>query len=328
MQLALRHHLERWLFRLHRRETLPIVLSQRRVFVLPTGPGYVFAVTLLLMLAGSINYSLNLGHGLTFLLAGVGLSALVHTFRNLVALRIHPLRGDAGFAGEPARFLLRLENPSGHARQRLRLQLQGQPTVWTDLPAYGDRIVVLKCATRRRGRLPLGRLTLETRYPLGLVRAWAYAEPDMYAIVWPAPEHDPPAFPDQAGETAGRRTGQEGDEDFSGLRTHLPGEALRHIAWRAVARRHEEAPLLAKRFDGQAGADLHFDWFALDGLDAEQRASRLTAWLLRAHTEGRRWSLHLADASLPQGRGDRHLRRGLDLLALTTPHAHAGDTSS
>jgi hypothetical protein len=37
------------------------------------------------MLIGAINYNLSLGHALVFLLAGLGLVAMVHTFRNLVA---------------------------------------------------------------------------------------------------------------------------------------------------------------------------------------------------------------------------------------------------
>lgn len=317
MHLALRHRLERWLFRLHRKETVPIVLDRRRVFVLPAGPGYVFGVTLLLMLVGSINYALNLGHGLTFLLAGVGLSTLVHTFRNLVSLSIQPLRGESAFVGEPVRFQIRLHNPSAHPRRRLCLSLPGQGPVWTDVPALGEVIVVLPHATTRRGALPLSRLTLETRYPLGLVRAWAYAEPALRAMVWPLPEADAPDFPADGGDASGTRNGRDGMDDFAGLRSHLQGEAPRHIAWRAVARRHDDAPLLSKRFEGQAAGELCLDWSELPAhLDTEQRLSRLAAWVLRAHAQGRRWRLALPDGTLPADSGEAHLRRSLDRLAL------------
>ena len=56
--------LQQWIFRLGRDETLPIVLGQRRIFILPTGAGYLFAVVLAVMLLGAINYTLSLGHAL------------------------------------------------------------------------------------------------------------------------------------------------------------------------------------------------------------------------------------------------------------------------
>ena len=45
-------------------------LTHRNLYVLPTRPGWMLGLTLLLLLVGSINYQLNLGYLLTFLLAG------------------------------------------------------------------------------------------------------------------------------------------------------------------------------------------------------------------------------------------------------------------
>ena len=47
-----------------------ITLTQRNVYILPTRPGLMLALTLLVLLVASINYQLNLGYLLTFLLAG------------------------------------------------------------------------------------------------------------------------------------------------------------------------------------------------------------------------------------------------------------------
>ena len=59
-----------WQARLPRTDTL--VLTQRNIYILPTHAGFMFAVTLVVMLLASINYQLNLGYVLTFLLAGSG----------------------------------------------------------------------------------------------------------------------------------------------------------------------------------------------------------------------------------------------------------------
>ena len=51
-----------------------VTLSQRTVYILPTGPGWMLGLTLLVLLVASINYQLNLGYLLTFLLAGTALA--------------------------------------------------------------------------------------------------------------------------------------------------------------------------------------------------------------------------------------------------------------
>src|SRR6218665_1480705 len=69
-QLAsVRRRFQRWW-----QERLPfcdsLLLTQRNVYILPTGAGWMLALTLLVLLIASINFQLNLGYLLTFLLAG------------------------------------------------------------------------------------------------------------------------------------------------------------------------------------------------------------------------------------------------------------------
>jgi hypothetical protein len=49
-----------WQGRLKRTDTLE--LTQRNVYILPTGPGWMLAVTLVVLLIASINFQLNLGY--------------------------------------------------------------------------------------------------------------------------------------------------------------------------------------------------------------------------------------------------------------------------
>jgi hypothetical protein len=73
----------RWAMRVRPPEPAPIVLSQRRVYVLPTPAGVAYTMALCVILLGAMNYNLSLGHALVFLLAGLGIVAILHTFRNL-----------------------------------------------------------------------------------------------------------------------------------------------------------------------------------------------------------------------------------------------------
>ena len=305
---------KRWLFRLYGPEAAPIRLSQRRVYVLPTRAGLAFAASLVLMLTGAINYNLSLGYALIFLLAGLGLVTLLHTFRNLVHLEISPGRVEPVFAGDNAGFGLQLHNRRGQSRFALELKLDGGETQACDLAAEATTLVSLPLLARRRGWLRPGRVTLETRYPLCLVRAWSYVEPDMRCLVYPKPEASAPPLPLAAnGENGGPRGGR-GSEDFSGLRSHQPADSPRHVAWKAVAR---EQILLTKQFAGASAAQVWLDWNALPpGLDVEARLSRLTRWLIDAHSRGLAYGLRLPGRQLALGQGAQHFQECLEALAL------------
>ena len=92
MVAGLRQRISDWIFRARMPEDPPVVLVQRRIFILPTRQGYLFAFILLLLLVASINYQLSLGFLLTFLLASMAGTAMLHTFRNLSRLSIAPGR--------------------------------------------------------------------------------------------------------------------------------------------------------------------------------------------------------------------------------------------
>ena len=82
---ALRQRLRRWWqARLPATDTL--ALTQRNVYILPTGSGWMLALTLLVLLIASINFQLNLGYLLTFLLAGEDRRDMVDTLLPLLSL--------------------------------------------------------------------------------------------------------------------------------------------------------------------------------------------------------------------------------------------------
>ena len=123
-----------WLFRLRGPEQGEIVLVQRRIFILPTRAGLLFAFVLVLMLTGSINYTLSLGFVLTFLLASLAISAILHTFRNLAGLRITAARTPPVFAGDLAQFRVCITNPAAAARYSLALTRDQRDVATVDVP--------------------------------------------------------------------------------------------------------------------------------------------------------------------------------------------------
>ncbi len=306
-----------WALKTRHEEEPPIVLSRRRIFVLPTRAGLLYAAALLVLLLGAINYSLSLGHLLVFLLAALGFVTILYSFRNLAGLTLIPGQAASVFAGETVRFPLSLHDPAGRARRRLRLSLPEQMPIVVDLTPLDTRQVLLPLPATRRGWLTMPVLTIASDWPLGLVRAWAYALPQARCLVYPQPARAVPPAPSFAAGQQGRQPSNTGDEDFAGLKRHQPGDPLHHVAWKAAARLGPEAALLTKQFSGSAAQALMLDWAALPAsLDVETRLSILTRWALDAEATHLSWGLRLPTEEFAPARGATHLQRCLTALAL------------
>ncbi|MBL8488129.1 MAG: DUF58 domain-containing protein [Rhodocyclaceae bacterium] len=305
----------RWGLRGRPPEPVPIVLDQRRIFVLPTRTGLAFGLSLAVMLIGAINYGLSLGYVLVFLLAGLGISSILQTFRNLSRLSISPGRAEPVFAGDTAQFTLLIADTRDEPRPQLRVLLPDGDGVTVDVGPRGTAEAVLRLPAPRRGWLALPRCTLETVYPLGFVRAWAYAAPDFRCLVYPAPASRPPPMPG-GGDGAGHaHQGARGTDDFAGLRGHQPADSPRHVAWKVVARR-DDGHLVTKLFTGEEAESLWFDWESLPGVDTETRLSILTRWVCDARDAHLRWGLRLPGIEFMPDSGSGHAVRCLEALAL------------
>ena len=292
-----------------------IVLVHRRVYIVPTRLGWLFGATLTILLIGAINYALALGFGLTFLLAGMGIAGMVQTARNLARLAVSTGRSEPVFAGDNAQFRLYLEGRAAFDRPAILVRhLGGGSQLVLDVPAGGIGEVVLQVPAPSRGWLAPGRMMLETRFPLGLFRAWSYVEPEARCLVYPRPERSP--LPPARGEaaTGAMRSPTPGNDDFAGLRGYQPSDSPRHVAWKAVARTDD---MLTKQFTGEAGAELWLDWQLLPAtLSIETRLSRMTGWVLAAERSGALYGLRLPELQIAPERGDAHRTACLQALAL------------
>ncbi|WP_126444476.1 DUF58 domain-containing protein [Sulfuricystis multivorans] len=317
LRLALRERFIAWALRAHPPEAQPVMLGQRRVYVLPTRAGLLYAISLIVLLIGAINYNLSLGYALVFLLAGVGVVTILHTFRNLAGIALGVAEAAPVFVGCDACFPLLLHNPDARARRRLRLFLPGQAAVAIDLPPQESTRALLPLPARRRGWLTMPRVTIDTVWPLGLVRCWAYAWPAARCLVYPRPARAVPKPPSFAAMQEGRLASEAGDEDFAGLKRHRPGDPLHHVAWKIAARLGPEASLQTKQFSGTASPALMFDWAQLPGsLDVETRLSILARWVLDAEEAGLSYGLRLPGREISQTQGPVHLHACLKALAL------------
>lgn len=300
--------------------SLPQTLDRRRIYVLPSGAGMGFAAALLVMLVGAINYGLSLGYALVFLLFGVGLSATVHAFRNLLGVTVTRLHVEPVFAGQTATLQVLVENRASYRRAALTLRC-GTAEARCNLEPGASADITLNLPTARRGWMPIGHLRIGTTWPLGLVRAWSVLRPGLACLVYPAPESNPPRLPEAGSEEPrGPVSRRSGDDDFAGLRAHRITDSPRHVAWKAAA---SGGPLLTKEFAAQQGNSLLLDWTTLYGLDDDTRAARLTAWAMAAEGRGLRYALRTPEGTLEADCGPPQLRTCLARLAVArSRHEH------
>ena len=292
----------------------PYAMHHRRVYILPTRIGASFALMLLVMLIGSINYVNSLGYLLTFLLTGLAIVAIVATYRNILNLRVSLGRLHAAFCGEQVYVPVLLNNRGCPARYAVTIYYRGDNPVTTDLPASRQHEVSLPQRPKQRGYHPAGRFLVETRFPLGLFRAWSQVNLRASYLVYPQPASVARPLPDPGAHHLGAEGTQgRGSGDFAGLRGYRHGDSLRHVHWKAAAR---EQGLLTKQFGGDRHQELWLDWDLTGETGTEERLSRLTRWVLDAEHAGMRYGLRLPGGEVPPGHGERHKAEVLRSLAL------------
>jgi uncharacterized protein (DUF58 family) len=314
--------IRKWLFRLRDAEPGEVFLNQRRVFIIPTRAGVGLGIMLVVMFIGSINYNLSLGFFLTFLLAGCALIDMHLTFRNLAHLHLAAGRVPSIFVGEEAQFELHLINRRKHDRYAIWLRFIGEDspglTQSADIPSHGSSRIVLSAPTRQRGWLSAPRVRLETRFPLGLLRAWSYWQPDAKALVYPRPEENPPPLP-ISGNVREDGQGHAGQDDFAGIRAYQAGDSMKRLAWRQIARLDIETgtTLVSKHFEGGGAGDLQLDFSALPrSMDIESKLSRLTSWVIEAEMRKLPYGFRIGHVVFASAIGPAHQEACLRALAL------------
>ena len=292
-------------------------LGQRNIYILPTRAGFTFAATMLVMLLAAINYQLNLGFALTFLLTGAGIVSMHLTHGNLRGLTLHLKALQPGFAGDPVLLDVVVSNP-GRERHGLALRFEDRKTfgpadAWCDAPAGGQGQSHLSFVPTHRGWHAVPVLVLETNFPFGLFRAWTVWRPESRALAWPRPEQPAPPLPRSAAAPGDERARPHArGSELDGVRPWRRGDSMRQVAWKKVARSGE---LVSRDTAGTASRTLMLDWAEATGGDTEKRLSRLAAWVLLAHRDGIDCGLRLPGRELPPQHGESHRRAALDALA-------------
>ena len=291
----------------------PYLLTQRRVYILPTKQGLAFALLLFIMLLGSINYSNSLGYFLTFLLASLSVVTIFHTYNNLLKLSIGPAICKPVFAKQDASFIIQVNNLKHHARFSIQAFTPQRITTTSDLNENSSSTLTIKHTFEQRGLIPLPRFYIESRFPFGLFRAWAIAEFDQTQLVYPKPSTNTTLPVKSAGLSEGKKQLEIGTDDFKSLRSYAEGDPLQHIHWKNFARHHT---LQTKEFSSTTSEELWLNWSETTASGTELKLSQLTRWVLLSDKASLSYGLRLPDSVIKPSTGKHHLESCLKQLAL------------
>lgn len=293
-------------------EPEPIVLSRKRIYILPTGYGVLFSIILLIMLIGSINYNNSLGFALTFLMGSITMISMLHIHRNLSGIEIKSGTTHSVFNGQNITYPFTINN--SNKKNKYSIVIEKSPdNIIIDIPANSAISTHFDIPSDKRGHTRIGRIKIFTDYPIGLFHAWSWIIPDNHCIVYPTPEDNapPPDFETQG--TGNLLSSKKGQDEYYGLRQYQHGDPIKHIAWKQTARSNE---ILTKQFTGSGGQTLWLEWDTNDTISLEHKLSRLCRWVLDCERNGINYGLRIPGNNISPGNGHRHRHVCLSALAL------------
>jgi uncharacterized protein (DUF58 family) len=316
---GIRHRIKRWALRRQGNDLLPLTMAGRRIYILPTRAGWIFAMLIVVMFIAGMNYGNGLALLFTFWLTAFALVAMVQTQRNLSGTRLLDAAAEPAFVGEAV--ALRVQVSTLGAAADLALYSEDQaPSSPDHRSDTADSTLQLSLLAERRGPWRAPVLQLASTAPFGLFRSWTWLTLDVRTLIYPQLA-GPLPVPVSPGEDAGSGLMVNSQDELAWLRDFREGDSPRQVAWKAYAR---GAPLLVREYRGHAAANRDFDFSALQGMDTEVRLSQLARWCVDAAARGERWTLRLPETSPLSGAGADHLTQCLQQLAL---HGIQGDAA-
>lgn len=308
-----RQRFERWFESRNPPSADAILLHSRRLYILPTRFGYLFAMMLLLLFFAAINYQNSMAFILTFMLTSLGIISLWHTHKNLLGITVRLQIPRPVFSGETCELKFEVSHANQSRRFAIGIQYAGEAPVYLRLEPAGSTVAKLKIPAARRGQFKPAGITVFTRYPTGLFHAWGWLKFDLPILIYPRPAARVKLQHSMVEQYDGQVSTStiEGD-DFAGLREHREGESLRHISWKAYA---QGRGLLTKTFQGQARPTFWIDWEQLNEGSLEDKLSFMTALVLAAENQEQKYGLRLPGTAIEQDFGNAHKHICLQALA-------------
>ncbi|MFM2178868.1 MAG: protein-glutamine gamma-glutamyltransferase [Verrucomicrobiota bacterium] len=258
---------------------------------------------------------------LCFLTAVLAAMSWLRARQNLRGLQVSLRQVASGQAGGLMKLPLEFQTTQAESVWAVEVLVVGESGRWSFIEqiSNGQNVrLTLPIMAPESGTDASLRLRVRSSYPLGLFSAEREIVLTNTRRIHPRPEGTLPLpEPDRSLGAAsvvaiqtGGHPGREGD-DFAGVREWQPGDSLRHVDWRAVARGR---PLMVKQWASGAGSAVTLDWSSLP-LAENEKGGQIARWIEECEASGVPYALRLPNVDIPVNLGPPHARQCLDALA-------------
>jgi uncharacterized protein (DUF58 family) len=295
-------------------------LSHRNIFILPSAFGFAFIAFDFLLFLLATNYQNNLILLLSLVLASVFITSMLHSFYNLAGIQIKKMPNagepyDTGFADADIGIALQLT--AERAKWALSFSFAGQACYVLDTLTE-QQLVYVPFRSTARGKFSLGRLTISSRYPLGLFHTWTRLDFALQVVVFPKPIPVAANFTAQSSTDAPPATDEpvnkgQGDDEFYQLTAHQLGDSVARVAWKQLAKGQG---WWSKQYHSAQSSPLWLVLAQMPARNVEQKLGCLVYLLLANERAGGYYGVDLDGKLIAPATGAAHLKHCLIAVAL------------
>jgi len=260
-------------------------LSKRNIFIMPTRFGFAYLLFDVLLFLLGTNYQNNIILLLSYLLASLFISVMMHSFYNFSQLVLSSPAKQFTFAKQPVHFPINITAKKTYfdINANFREQSNLSTKVKLEQCDRGESQLLLPMNPPARGVHNLGRVNVFSEYPLGLFITWAMLDFSHQLVVFPEPKKLQNSdsylsgIDDSTDDQNAHQNTSVGIDDFAELRSYISGESLGKIAWKQLARGQGK---LSKHYQNQQGGLLWLKLSEMPSSDLETKLSFLCFLIL------------------------------------------------
>lgn len=292
------------------------VIGRRELYILPTRIGWYYSLILIALFAIAVKFDNQAAFMMLFVLAAVGMVAMLYTHNNVIGISMLSQPARAVFVGETAHFPLLVKNNSSKHRKAVWLICDGYQQLLKLAPNQ-ELEVELALPTLKRGYFSCTEVILTSQFPIGIFFCWSKRHaPNKRCLVYPQPLNILP-LPGGDANVVNRRqrlANTANSEDYSGMKPYQAGDRLRDVHWPSLAKTQK---LVAIQHQDLSGDAINLSWFSLpQTMPIEDRLSQLCQWVISAEQDNLRYQLELPNHTLQFNTGATHFHQCLTTLAL------------
>jgi len=292
-------------------------LSNRNVFIFPTKFGFLYLFFDLILFLLATNYQNNLIMLLSYLLASLFISVMLHSFFNLSGLQLEAKSRVKGFAGSSLYLPIKLVSSKG--RFNLNFSFAQQAVVHLAIlnekgikNTVSEVLVPLYCA--ERGIFTGSRVKLSSEFSLGLFTCWTQLAFASTFIVYPDPKPvNLKLTNNQLDDEIGQSTQVEDQgDDFYQLKNYVLGEPLSQVAWKHLAKGQG---WFSKSNQQNVSQQPWLNLSEMPSVNIEQKLRYLCYLVKEYNQQGIDFGVVLGDRKIAPAQGKDHLELCLMALA-------------